>query len=126
MSATASESKGWWTYSPVATVPNYSDIGAECGHVRGRHDASGRCLIFTHDVPVGGYEGADNDNPEGVTLPNTGHYHREGCFCPGETIFHVAQLPKNFDWDSLDSGQPKRADQRQDRFGNYQWWISKD
>ena len=126
MSATASESKGWWTYAPEATTPNWSDMGHECSHARGLHGADGKCRVYERDILVGGYEGADNDNPGGVTLPRTGHYHREACFCPGETIFHVAQLPPNFDWDSLDSGQPKRADQKQDRFGNYQWWCERD
>jgi len=123
MSSIASDAPGWWQLLPVATIPHPTDLCHECKHCRDFHGADGKCRVYEHNIPVGGYEGIDKENPDGVTLPSTGHYHRETCYCPGEKTWHVAGLPEGFVWDSLDETTWRDPGARKTKNGGYQWWI---
>lgn len=116
-------SRPWWALMPAPKSPSPTDIGAECGHTRDRHDALGKCLIFEADRAIGGYEGYDAENPNGVTLESTGHYHRETCFCPRETNWHIAGLPYDFNWDSLEKTNWRDPNARRTPGGTYVWWV---
>ena len=107
---------------PIVTEnESRTDIGAQCGHTRDRHDAQGKCLIDDRKLVNGGFDGTEGDP---VTLPVTGHYHRDACFCPGETVFHRAGLPDGYEWDGLpSSGWRDPKGDRRDATGKYVWWI---
>lgn len=127
MTFAPADDRPWWAFSLISETPNDTDLGEYCGHARFLHDAEGNCLIDHREVAVGGDEGIDKEdpkNPKQVTLPATGVYKREACFCPGETVFYVAGLPPGFNWDSLELTQWRDPEAKKTSNGNYRWYIS--